>query len=720
MFDPSIIDDVINLGALEVWDIENTANMAHPFHIHGNSFQVVSRTNGVRPMQDYELGWKDVVVVYSQETVRIIKSFEDYADPESPYMSHCHILEHEDVGMMTHWVVVDQYQPTISLQFDGNDDRVTVPYDSSFPTEVFTISAWVKLNQPEGRAAIIARGEDNDSYNLSWQLFVSSLGELEIMLEDENEQNFCYPYNDCVSMGACTIIGDLFIADNMWHHVAATRDGSGTLSIYIDGELRASCEGTGIPSSDNYQNLSIGCTFGFIGPPPDGIEPPIWFFTGQIDEPTMWNESLSHEEIVDLFISNININSPELIGYWTFNEGDGQIVSDLSLAENNGYLGDSYEIDSSDPFWDIPGQGELIVDHLENWNLIGVPFESTSFLCSGYVEESLYSFENGNYVNGSVDNMSTGSGYWLRFDEAGTCTYSGEPVNELTIFLTEDWNLISGISFSVPVNSIIDPDNLILSGTLYGFEANYVEAETIEPGYGYWLRSTGDGEITLSNAAPSGKLSAVPKSGNANQLTFGNQVLYFGVEIPDDEKLSYSLPPKPPMGAFDVRFKGDTRIAEEHAEIEVMSPYETITTSYDIVIEAGEHMNWVLTSASGEEYILEGSGEIILPTEETFTLERKAIIIPIAYTLHQNYPNPFNPITSLSYDLPEQAQVILTIYDLIGREVAQLINTTQDAGYRSVQWDATDSFGKPVSTGVYFYQIQVGEFVQTRKMVLLK
>ncbi|HIA30483.1 MAG TPA: hypothetical protein EYN82_02520, partial [Candidatus Marinimicrobia bacterium] len=462
MFDPSIIDDVINLGALEVWDIENTANMAHPFHIHGNSFQVVSRTNGVRPMQDYELGWKDVVVVYSQETVRIIKSFEDYADPESPYMSHCHILEHEDAGMMTHWVVVDQYQPTISLQFDGNDDRVTVPYDSSFPTEVFTISAWVKLNQPEGRAAIIARGEDNDSYNLSWQLFVSSLGELEIMLEDENEQNFCYPYNDCVSMGACTIIGDLFIADNMWHHVAATRDGSGTLSIYIDGELRASCEGTGIPSSDNYQNLSIGCTFGFIGPPPDGIEPPIWFFTGQIDEPTMWNESLSHEEIVDLFISNININSPELIGYWTFNEGDGQIVSDLSLAENNGYLGDSYEIDSSDPFWDIPGQGELIVDHLENWNLIGVPFESTSFPCSGYVEESLYSFENGNYVNGSVDNMSTGSGYWLRFDEAGTCTYSGEPVNELTIFLTEDWNLISGISFSVLVNSIIDPDNLIL------------------------------------------------------------------------------------------------------------------------------------------------------------------------------------------------------------------------------------------------------------------
>jgi flagellar hook assembly protein FlgD len=84
------------------------------------------------------------------------------------------------------------------------------------------------------------------------------------------------------------------------------------------------------------------------------------------------------------------------------------------------------------------------------------------------------------------------------------------------------------------------------------------------------------------------------------------------------------------------------------------------------------------------------------------------------------YPNPFNPITSLRYDLPEQAQVILTVYDLMGREVAQLVNTTQESGLKSVQWNATDMHGKPVSAGVYLYQIRAGEFVQTRKMVLLK
>ena len=101
------------------------------------------------------------------------------------------------------------------------------------------------------------------------------------------------------------------------------------------------------------------------------------------------------------------------------------------------------------------------------------------------------------------------------------------------------------------------------------------------------------------------------------------------------------------------------------------------------------------------------------------TLTKRAII-PQVYTLHQNYPNPFNPITTLRYDLPLDAFVTLSIYDMLGREVTQLVNTTQDAGYRSIQWNATDTFGKPVSAGVYLYQIRAGEFVQTKKMVLLK
>ena len=94
--------------------------------------------------------------------------------------------------------------------------------------------------------------------------------------------------------------------------------------------------------------------------------------------------------------------------------------------------------------------------------------------------------------------------------------------------------------------------------------------------------------------------------------------------------------------------------------------------------------------------------------------------IPTVFALHQNYPNPFNPVTTLRYDLPENGIVTIIIYDMLGRQVKTLINQTQDAGFKSVVWNATNDYGKPVSAGIYLYQIQAGEYISTKKMVLLK
>ncbi|MDP7028353.1 MAG: T9SS type A sorting domain-containing protein, partial [Candidatus Marinimicrobia bacterium] len=94
--------------------------------------------------------------------------------------------------------------------------------------------------------------------------------------------------------------------------------------------------------------------------------------------------------------------------------------------------------------------------------------------------------------------------------------------------------------------------------------------------------------------------------------------------------------------------------------------------------------------------------------------------VTVNYKLFPAFPNPFNPVTTLRYDLPENSLVNVTVYDMLGREVKTLINQTQDAGYRSVIWDATNDYGKPVSAGIYLYQIQAGEYISTKKMVLLK
>ncbi len=95
-------------------------------------------------------------------------------------------------------------------------------------------------------------------------------------------------------------------------------------------------------------------------------------------------------------------------------------------------------------------------------------------------------------------------------------------------------------------------------------------------------------------------------------------------------------------------------------------------------------------------------------------------MLPDEFALHQNYPNPFNPVTTLRYDLPENGLVNITIYDMLGRQVKILVNQTQDAGYKSVVWNATNDYGKPVSAGIYLYQIQAGKYISTKKMVLLK
>ena len=94
--------------------------------------------------------------------------------------------------------------------------------------------------------------------------------------------------------------------------------------------------------------------------------------------------------------------------------------------------------------------------------------------------------------------------------------------------------------------------------------------------------------------------------------------------------------------------------------------------------------------------------------------------IPSSFSLHQNYPNPFNPTTTLQYDLPTDVLVNITIYDLLGNVINQLVNEAQNSGYKSIQWDATNYQGQPVSAGVYVYRIEAGDFRQTKKMILLK
>ena len=100
---------------------------------------------------------------------------------------------------------------------------------------------------------------------------------------------------------------------------------------------------------------------------------------------------------------------------------------------------------------------------------------------------------------------------------------------------------------------------------------------------------------------------------------------------------------------------------------------------------------------------------------DDWNLTTSESVIPEVYSLGQNYPNPFNPETTISFGLPEAANVRIAVYDLLGRQVALLVNGYREAGMHEVSFDAAD-----LSSGLYVYRIEAGDFTAVKKMILMK
>ena len=358
---------------------------------------------------------------------------------------------------------------------------------------------------------------------------------------------------------------------------------------------------------------------------------------------------------------------------------------------------------------------ELTLIHQDDWNIVGLPLgvEDSDYLTlfPDAVLNTLYSFGEGYNLE---TELVEGTGYWLRFDGYGSNDMIGDDFEEITITLNEDWNIISGVSNPVDVNSISDPYGIIVLNTIYSFGEGYNLADFIEPGFGYWIRSYGEGDITISSNARSSKSKFVNRLIDANTISFNGQTLYFGVEIPKEEILSYSLPPKPPSGAVDVRYTGDWKVVHNGGEIEVMNNSESLKIDYSIYHDV---YDWVLIDQStGDEYKLNSSGTIeIIGDADRFSLMKRSGSIPEDYTLDQNYPNPFNPVTAISYSVPAPGPVSLKVYDLLGEEVSTVVEGEHKVGFHTAQFD-----GSHLSSGVYFYRLSSKDHTITKKLILMK
>ncbi|TAK66490.1 MAG: T9SS type A sorting domain-containing protein [Bacteroidetes bacterium] len=118
-----------------------------------------------------------------------------------------------------------------------------------------------------------------------------------------------------------------------------------------------------------------------------------------------------------------------------------------------------------------------------------------------------------------------------------------------------------------------------------------------------------------------------------------------------------------------------------------------------------------------DDYVYAGTNGngVFRSLQATTPVDEQEFKIPTAFALAQNYPNPFNPATVIQYSVPSNQYVSLKIYNMLGEEVATLVDGMQDAGYKKQTWDAS---GLP--SGIYYYQLHAGEFVETRKLLLVR
>lgn len=121
-----------------------------------------------------------------------------------------------------------------------------------------------------------------------------------------------------------------------------------------------------------------------------------------------------------------------------------------------------------------------------------------------------------------------------------------------------------------------------------------------------------------------------------------------------------------------------------------------------------------------EEVILADEQAQAVPAEVKSAPVTVGKMLPTTYALSQNYPNPFNPETAVEYQLPEESLVTLTVYNVLGQEIRQLVNEQKPGGFYRVVWDGKNELGENVASGIYFYSLKAGEFKSIKKMMMLK
>ncbi|MBC8192747.1 MAG: T9SS type A sorting domain-containing protein [Candidatus Marinimicrobia bacterium] len=418
------------------------------------------------------------------------------------------------------------------------------------------------------------------------------------------------------------------------------------------------------------------------------------------------------------------------------------------------------------------------------WHLFSTPLvtaeTSTDGLLGPFANQPYYVYEYEPGVGyAAAPEILQGEGYWLATMDSMRVQISG--VADTTSFsrpLDLGWNLIGNpFSYAKPVatiriehaGEILDFDtaaaNGWISNTLYGYDGiGYFTENSLRPWGGYWISALVEGLIFHLDFFEDTALRQVladerseeewylsifaQQNGNADMIS------QLGVH-PEasggfDAQFDFPEPPPSPSPSYvstyfvhsnwnevlgshynrDIRSPvymdgqeswqlslhaapGEVELswAYDSEEIPDETHFFLIDIAHGVTINMNDQANYLFEHTGGESIFLIGAFRYV---------GVDGLALPEEYTLNQNYPNPFNPITTISYGLPERAEVSMEIYNMRGQLIATLVNEHQEAGLYQQIWNGLDGSGQPVSTGLYLTRLHSGPYTRVIKMIYLK
>lgn len=587
--------------------------------------------------------------------------------------------------------------PGKAYYFNGTNARIEIPHNNSLNiNNDISISVWIKPEeiQTSGNRMVIGKSNYSNATNYIFRIRPNAVLQWEY---------FTSLYTNSNSL----------TADN-WYHLVFTADSTtGNKQIYINGDLilEEVVSGSG-PFGLVTNPLTIGAAFHFGS---------YWaeFFKGSIDDIRIYKSVLNYDEVQALYNDSTTYFPDSLIAYFPFNgnandesvfHNNGSALNALLTTDRYANQDAAYYFNGSDSRIQVPqnslydfGFGDFTMSAWVNVSVVG----TSRIVSAGYDEnDNIWGLGFGSHpVWGNGIRIN----YFLYSDNAFRDFSSEEIIN----YSPGEWIFVT-------ISKSADQIKFYQNGMQAG-------AQTINyPSNSNSLMSIGCRQYS---------------SGNFEEFFNGkiDEVKIFNKSFSDQEILQMY---KSTTSAPNLQSPANNSIVNTLTPLLVWDSLVT-ATNYSVQIATDSLFNTIVLSqfSNAASYLVE-SGALnpnvdyywrvrtnndggVSPWSDVyhFTVNLTGVEdetqLPKEFALNQNYPNPFNPSTVITYHLPKASNVKLIIYDVLGNEIATLVDEYKPAGSYEVEFNPVSSIKHPAS-GIYLYQLKAGDFIQTKKMLYLK